>query len=528
MFANTVLCNGGDLCTKDGKKIEVKCFSSKGPISFGPTEDWDYLILIDATKYGYATFYIFNGSNKCKEWANINVNKIQTFKDQSLQGKRPRINFKSISTQVKLKYIGSYEIINMLKNPHLITKYKMSDSIKIADFFAGVGGIRLGFEKASKQFKCVFSNEINKYAIQTYEHNFPGCSVNNSSITDLDIQVIPDFDLFIGGFPCQPFSIAGHRKGFEDHRGNVFIDIARIIEAKKPKAILLENVKNLSGHDNGNTLKVIGKTLVDLGYTLKYTVLNSCKHGNVPQNRERIFIIGFLDESTADKFHFPLECKLTKSVFDFIQQDIPKKYYYNDSTNIYQMLVEEVTDHINTNQVYQFRRQYVRANKSGVCPTLTANMGGGGHNVPIIKDDVGIRKITPRECFSIQGFPNEFKIPPSLSDTQLYKQAGNSVTVPLISKIAKNMLFAMKGKIINGDPGTIVNKNSVKGYPGLEDVYGERRPVITTPKEESNWTFEYLNKKNCNELRKICAELGVKGRSKMRKKKLITTILFAK
>lgn len=134
-----------------------------------------------------------------------------------MQGRRPRINFNTLCKKIKLISLGTFEIINMLKHPHLITKYSMTE-IKIADFFAGVGGIRLGFEQASKKIKCVFSNEINKYAIQTYEHNFQSHKVNSNSISTLDVNDIPPFDIFLGGFPCQPFSIAGRRKGFEDLR----------------------------------------------------------------------------------------------------------------------------------------------------------------------------------------------------------------------------------------------------------------------------------------------------------------------
>lgn len=337
----------------------------------------------------------------------------------------------------------------------------MNDDIKLADFFAGVGGIRLGFEKASNRFKCVFSNEIDKYAITTYEHNFPSHKVNNTSISDLNIEDIPDFDIFLGGFPCQPFSIAGLQKGFKDSRGNIFFDIARIIDVKKPHIIVLENVKNLKSHDNGRTLKVILKTLIDIGYTIRYKVLNTCKHGKIPQNRERIFIIGFLDENIAKKFRFPLERALTKQVKDCIDNSIEDKYYYNNDSKIFPVLEKNVTKHIDTNQVYQFRRHYVRANQSGLCPTLTANMGGGGHNVPIIKDDSGIRKLTPRECFNMQGFPSTFIIPNNISDTQLYKQAGNSVSIPLLRLIAKHILVAIQGKRAKGDPGTIVTREDI-------------------------------------------------------------------
>jgi len=337
------------------------------------------------------------------------------------------------------------------------------NSVNIADFFAGVGGIRLGFENASTRYKCTFTNEIDKYAIRTYEKNFPDQKVNSVSIVDLDTQDIPAFDVFMGGFPCQPFSIAGHRKGFDDDRGNLFTHIARILDAKRPKALFLENVKNLKGHDKGRTLQVISETLNDLGYTFRYKVLNSAKHGNIPQNRERIFIVGFLNEKEAKRFRFPAEIELVKGISDCLENTVLRKYYYTDDSKIYPVLQENITETASENVVYQFRRHYVRKNKSGVCPTLTANMGGGGHNVPIILDDTGrIRKLTPRECFNFQGFPNDFKLPTNSSDTQLYKQAGNSVTVTVIKRIARNILRAMDGKKTEGEKGVLVARKYAK------------------------------------------------------------------
>ena len=176
--------------------------------------------------------------------------------------------------------------------------------IKIADFFCGVGGIRLGFEQASEKYKCVFSNDIDKNAVKTYEQNFPDHKVTTTSISELanDPNTIPDFDIFVGGFPCQPFSVAGNLKGFEDLRGNLFFDIVKILKAKKPKAFLLENVKNLKTHDNGNTYKVIKQELREAGYTFKAKIMNSSEYGNIPQNRERIFLVGFLDKEKTVKF----------------------------------------------------------------------------------------------------------------------------------------------------------------------------------------------------------------------------------
>ena len=307
---------------------------------------------------------------------------------------------------------------------------------KTLDLFAGIGGVRLGFEKAG--FKTIFANDNDKNCKITYDLNFKTAKLNTEDIWKLDIKKIPKFDVLLAGFPCQAFSIAGYRKGFRDEkgRGNLFFRIAEIIDEKKPKAILLENVKNLKGHDKGRTFKVIKKTLEKLGYHIKAEVLNTMTHGNIPQNRERIFIVGFLDKDKAEAFDFPKEIKLTKNFREFVAKKAENKYYYNDKP-----LFERIKDDVNSkNTVYQWRRKYVRENKKGVVPTLTANMGRGGHNVPIIKNSKGIRKLTPKECFMLQGFSNNFKLPKEISDSELYHQAGNSVTVSVVQRVAENMM----------------------------------------------------------------------------------------
>jgi DNA (cytosine-5)-methyltransferase 1 len=306
---------------------------------------------------------------------------------------------------------------------------------KTLDLFAGVGGIRLGFEKAG--FKTIFANDFDKTCKDTYDLNFNEPKLVVEDIWKVDINSIPEFDILLGGFPCQPFSIAGYRQGFKDEkdRGNLFFRIAEILEKRKPTAFLLENVKNLQGHDKGNTFKVIKETLEALGYHIKFKVLNSMKHGNTPQNRERIFIVGFKEKSKAEAFNFPDEIPLTKSFKEFVSNEADDKYYYNGKP-----LFERIKNDVNSEEtIYQWRRKYVRANKKGVCPTLTANMGRGGHNVPIIKNHKGIRKLTPKECFLLQGFPENFKLPESLSDSNLYHQAGNSIVVPVIERVAQEM-----------------------------------------------------------------------------------------
>jgi len=310
------------------------------------------------------------------------------------------------------------------------------EQLRTLDLFAGVGGIRMGFERAG--FITVFANDFDATCKETYDLNFSEPALTVADINQWDIKSLPEFDILLGGFPCQPFSIAGYRQGFKDEkdRGNLFFRIVDILALRKPKAFLLENVKNLKTHDNGNTFKVIMETLEKLGYHVKAEILNSMKHGNIPQNRERVMIVGFLDKDKSKAFQFPKEVPLTKSFKESIAHEADPQYYYNDKP-----LYEKIKADINSEEtVYQWRRKYVRANKKGVCPTLTANMGRGGHNVPIIKNGKGIRKLTPKECFLLQGFPESFKLPEDkISTSDLYHQAGNSVTVSVIERVAEEM-----------------------------------------------------------------------------------------
>lgn len=315
---------------------------------------------------------------------------------------------------------------------------------KCASFFAGVGGIDLGFEQ-NDRFKVVYANEFDQYVVKTYNENFL-LEAECKDIRDIDPNKLPDFDVLLAGFPCQAFSIAGYRQGFNDEkgRGNLFFELVRILKVKKPDIIFLENVKNLVGHDNGNTFRVILEELKLLGYSVKYQVLNAAQYGNIPHGRERIYIVGFRDHEVYKNFEFPAPIKLSvklEDVIDFNNQQDEKYYYVKGKCPFYDKLEEGMTNH---KSIYQWRRIYVRENKSNLCPTLTANMGTGGHNVPLIRDAFGIRKLTPRECFNLQGFPQSYKLPKSLSNTRLYKQAGNSVVVPVIKRISSEILKAIK------------------------------------------------------------------------------------
>lgn len=331
-----------------------------------------------------------------------------------------------------------------------------TQSYEVASFFGGVGGIDLGFEQ-TKKFSTVYINEFDKNAQETISVNFPDVRLDRRDIHEVKAEEVPNTDLIVGGFPCQAFSIAGYRKGFEDERGDLFFELLRIIKFHKPRAIFIENVKNMVTHDHGNTFKVIREALTLNGYYIKWKVMNSKNYGDIPQNRERIYIVGFLSKNAFDKFKFPEEIELKKTLKDVIDFDTleEEKYYYRKGVQpFYDKLAEDVSSQ---ESVYQWRRQYVRENKNGVVPTLTANMGTGGHNVPIILTKNGIRKLTPRETFNVQGFPKDFKLP-NISNGQLYKQAGNSVVVPLIKRIANRIANALEFDIVE-EKSTLDNKD---------------------------------------------------------------------
>lgn len=311
-------------------------------------------------------------------------------------------------------------------------------TFKFIDLFAGIGGFRLAMQNVGG--KCVFTSEWETSAQKTYRENFGQIPFGDITKERVKNYIPQEFDVLCAGFPCQAFSIAGNRKGFADTRGTLFFDIEQIIEKHKPKVVFLENVKNLVSHDNGNTFKTIISVLEDkLGYKVFTKILNSMTHANIPQNRERIFIVAFDPNQVENfaNFQFPSEIKLTKTIHDILEKGKQAdNLYYNEDHAYYPELEKAMTS---KDTVYQWRRVYARENKSNVCPTLTANMGTGGHNVPLIKDDFGIRKLTPKECFLFQGYPGNY-ILPNLANSKLYMQAGNSVTTTLIERISNEII----------------------------------------------------------------------------------------
>lgn len=315
-------------------------------------------------------------------------------------------------------------------------------SLSFIDLFAGIGGIRLAFEPYGK---CVFSSEWDRHSQLTYIANFGERPWGD--ITKIKAIDIPQHDLLLAGFPCQAFSVAGYRKGFEDTRGTLFYDVARILAVHQPKAFLLENVKGLVSHDHGTTFDIITRVLKEeLDYEVYTQVLDSRNYANVPQTRERIFIVGFHKEKVKDYFDFtfPERTPLTKTIHEILEHERQEDKYYYPPSHMYFAKMNEAIK--NPNTIYQWRRTYVRENKSNACPTLTANMGTGGHNVPLVRDAYGIRKLTPRECARFQGFPDSHVFPKELSDRKKYYQIGNSVTVSLVERIAEQIIQVLDVK----------------------------------------------------------------------------------
>lgn len=302
--------------------------------------------------------------------------------------------------------------------------------IRIIDLFAGIGGIRLGFEQAFQKVDCVFSSEIDRHAIQTYKANFNDEYVHGD-ITEIDERDIPPHDILLAGFPCQPFSQAGLKKGFEDTRGTLFFDIARILKFHKPKAFLLENVKLLKGHDRGETLKTMLNALEEIGYkNVSYKILRARDFG-VPQNRERIYIVGFLNNKTL--YQFPKPLNIRTKVGDILDKKVHEKYTISDKlwSGHQRRKVE------NKKKGKGFGYGLFNA-ESEYTNTLSARYYKDGSEILIYQgESKNPRKITPREAARLQGFPEGYKI--VASDTQAYKQFGNSVCVPIIKNLAESI-----------------------------------------------------------------------------------------
>lgn len=309
---------------------------------------------------------------------------------------------------------------------------RKGNKIKAIDLFAGIGGMRLGFEKAG--FEIVYSNDIDKYACETYRANFG--EIDEKDIQSIDLSSIPEFDVLLAGFPCQPFSMIGKRDGLEDPRGQLFNEVIKFLDARKPQAFVLENVKHLIRHNKKETYRIIKSALENAGsgYFVSESVLDS-KNFGLPQHRERIYIVGI--KNPHKSFEFPEKSSISnnKCVRDILEKNVPEKYYL--SQKYYEGLLAHKKRH--SAKGSGFGCEILDLN--GISNTIVSGNMGRERNLiqdkSISSNTYGIRKITERECARLQGFPDNFKIP--VSSTQAYKQFGNAVSVPVAKKIAQTL-----------------------------------------------------------------------------------------
>ena len=305
----------------------------------------------------------------------------------------------------------------------------------VGSLFAGIGGIDLGFQQAG--FEIVWANELDRDTCKTYRLNFPNTELFECEIRKLNSSSLQKVDIITAGFPCQPFSVCGDQKGFNDNRGNLFFEIMRIADTVKPQIIFLENVANLVEHDKGRTFNVIHNELVSRGYYLRYMVADACDYG-IPQHRTRTYLLAFRDVDQCESYHFPEKVKLEKRIFDIIDKTVKvdDSFYLPEKTSKYNKMVKAINDE---NQIYRFSDYGIQKSKDGICFTLKANMGTWYDRVPIIKDNYGIRTITPNECLALMGFPKEFRIA-DIPIKSAYKQIGNSVCIQVIQLLAENIM----------------------------------------------------------------------------------------
>lgn len=305
--------------------------------------------------------------------------------------------------------------------------------MRVGSLFSGIGGIDLGFVQVGHSI--AWANEIDEAAVKTYKINSPETAIIQGDVRNLKFETLEDVDIIAAGFPCQPFSIMGYKRGFNDSRGNLFFEIARAVDIIRPRYVFLENVKNLLYHDNGKTFMVVYNTLVQFGYYVKYKVIDA-KDVNIPQNRARIFVVAFREYSDCLNFEFPEAIPLKRTIEDFIDRSVKhdEYYYYKEDSKYYEKLNERVT----SQGIYRIDDSGIAKRQWKICPTLKANMGTYHDRVPIIRDDHGIRKLTVRECLDFQGFPETFKFK-GVSIENAYKQIGNTVCVPVIKAIIEKI-----------------------------------------------------------------------------------------
>lgn len=302
--------------------------------------------------------------------------------------------------------------------------------------FAGIGGICLGFKQAG--FNICWANEKDHAACETYRHNFGSSYLVEGDIRQIDVQTIPKARLLVAGFPCQAFSLGGAQRGFADPRGTLFFEVLRVADVIQPEVIFLENVENLMEHDHGRTFQVIYASLVERGYILHYRPMATHEYANIPQTRRRIYIIATNSVEISKRIRFPDPVPLTTTVMDWINQSEkqPDIYYYSGDTPFDEYIRRTVTDR---RYLYRVFNGSARKLTNRKCPTLTASMTTP-RNAAVLRDDFGVRRLTLKESLRFQGFPEGYYFPKTITMGDAYKQIGNSVSVPVIKRIAEGII----------------------------------------------------------------------------------------
>ena len=315
--------------------------------------------------------------------------------------------------------------------------------MKVGSLFSGIGGIDLGFLQAG--FDVAWAIENNHASCETYRANFKDTLLIEQDIRNVNAEDLPLVDVIAAGFPCQAFSVGGKQQGFHDDRGNLFFEIARFIKSHNPRFVFLENVANLIQHDNGRTFHVIYNTLIEYGYYIRYRVMRASGYGNVPQIRDRIYIVAFRQIEDCDRFSFPEPVELKVKISDIIDQArrVRNVYYYTDN-NPFSLVAQEIVKR--KDSIYRVYHSSIKITKNHMCPTLTASMGTQKNQVHLIRDDYGVRKLTPRECLRFQGFPDSFGFPRTITLENKYEQIGNSVCVPVICRIAGHIMNIIRSR----------------------------------------------------------------------------------
>lgn len=330
----------------------------------------------------------------------------------------------------------------------------MNNKYTVGDLFAGAGGLSKAFQEAGAE--VVWANEFDRDACSLYRENFSEVCLDEADIRKVESKNIPSLDILISGFPCQPFSLAKKRKGINDEIGNLFFEVLRILNQKKPRAFFLENVKALKSHNNGRILENVTEELSRMGYYIKFTVLNSIDYGNIPHSKEQIYIVGFREKKEYENFHFPKKIRLDVEVSDFFHTKERKEdKYYCRNTKYYSKFKELITKQ---DMVYQLKT-ISRTNKTvleeyNFCPALST------YNIPLINDGFDIRKLTPIECFNFKGF-FDIKIPKFISETNLYKCAFGCSSVTVVKRIAKNILEVIDNRRHLNDDNEMLSDTDV-------------------------------------------------------------------